>query len=122
MRNLGSLTGYISQCYIMYTLPLSYMTSFLLFVFNSHTVSLAYNGKNMVFPTYKVDLRRKWLYSFVSALIPGGEKINFQLLGITLPYYSASTFNEADVSEQKVLHLHFPALTCITRLTSLLYK
>lgn len=44
MRNLGSLTEYINQCCVIYTLPLSYIASFLLFVFNSHVVS--YNGKN----------------------------------------------------------------------------
>jgi len=76
----------------------------------------------MVSLTYKVDLGRKLLYGFVSARMPCGKKMNFQLLRITLSYYSASMFNEAYISEQKVLHLQLPALTCITRLTSLLCR
>lgn len=76
----------------------------------------------MVFLTYKVDLGRKLLYSFVSAQMPCGKKINFQLLTVTLSYYSASRLNEAYISEQEVLHLQLPTLTCVTRLTSLLYE
>lgn len=103
MRNLGSLAGYSNS--VLYKLLLSDITPFLLFVFNCHIV-------NLVFLAYRVDIERKLLCCFVSAQMPCRKEISFQLHRITLSYYNASMFNEAYISEQKVLHLQLPAVVC----------